>query len=1025
MLEARQLFATVSVNAQQPIKTIATPLNGVNLASWQYEQNTTQMKQAVQSAGLQLFRLPGGSAADGWHLTDAPPYNGYNTTPVMANFVQSEGGNAVVTVDYGSGSPQEAAAMLAYLNAPVGSTVAIGNGQTWSTTANAWVTQNFQTAGYWASLRAAKPLAKDDGLNFLRVNHAAPWGFTYYEVGNEEYATWETDHHSSTGVGGSSPTNYITFAKQFSTLAAQIDPNAKIGIDVSPALEYNMPDPTWTADLLTQSAAQGFTPGFLSDHIYVTGLTDQNLLLHSVNDPNFRQDNYLSSWANRDNFYRVLLTQKLGTAGAGVQLMATEFNDDINTKQADNLVGGLWTADALGGLLQTDYTAGIYWDLTNGYDPLSAPDTTHYGWRQGIDEGLISTGNGPAPASGAYVPYPSYFAEQLFSKIDLAGGQVLPVTSSDANLSVYAVKETDGHIHLLVINKNATSATTGTFSFAGFSPASTATQYQYGIAEDNAQSQTTNGQASLSTAVLSGISVAGLTQSFPAYSMSVIDLAPAVTPAWLSASPGASYSLSATTNTLTILSGTITLLSDASVTNPGLAIDVVGGKVIANTTEHLGPLTIGAGASFAVASGGGKVLRVTGLSIDPAGTLDLANNDLIYDYSGTTPQAATIAALIRSARGTGAWTGDGLTSSAAAADTTHSTTLGFMEATDYKSIYGATATFDGEALDTTAVIVKYTLYGDADLDGGVSINDFNRLATDFGAASGQTWLNGDFDDDGGVSINDFNLLAANFGKSLSATGTINASTAVVKLTPPTPVTSPTPVVIPPAAGTGSIIGTAFNDNNNDAKYDTGDGASKGITVFLDTNNNGILDAGEVSTTTDSNGKFTFANLGAGTYHVRRVFDATHTYSTPLIDVTLTNGQAVQHLLLGTKTGTPSVTPVIPPVTPPVIPPTNGTASITGTAFNDNNSDGSYDTGDGASKGIVVFLDTNNDGILDDGELSTTTDTNGRFTFSGLTAGTYHVRRVMPKGYVYSTPLLNVTLTPNQVQKNLSLGTKKN
>ena len=515
------------------------------------------------------------------------------------------------------------------------------------------------------------------------------------------------------------------------------------------------------------------------------------------------------------------------------------------------------------------------------------------------------------------------------------------------------------------------------------------------------------------------------------YTTQVIVNGPAL-PAWVS--PAADANCTFANNTLNVFGGTVIVTADAGLTNPSSSIIVGdGAHVIFTTTQHLGNLTLNGAATASLAAGGGKLLRVTSLSIGSGATLDLNNNDLIYDYTGTTPQANVIAGFIHTARAGGAWTGYGLTSTVAE-NSGGVTTLGYMEASDYKAIYGANATFDGEALDTTAVIVKYTLYGDADLDGSVSINDFNRLATDFGAASGQTFDTGDFDLDGSVSINDFNLLAQNFGKTLTATGTINASTDVVKLTPPTPATPPPPIppapVLPsPATGTGSITGNAFNDNNTDAKYDTGDGASKGITVFLDTNNNGILDAGEVSTTTDSNGKFTFVNLGAGTYQVRRVFDATHTYSTPLINVTLTNGQAVKNLLLGTKTGTPPVTPVAPPVTPPTTPPvtpptTTGTASITGTAFNDNNSDGKYDTGDGASKGITLFLDTNNDGILDDGETSVLTDINGRFTFSGLSAGTYHVRRVMPSGYTYSTALIDLTLTNGQAKTSLSLGTKK-
>jgi hypothetical protein len=38
----------------------------------------------------------------------------------------------------------------------------------------------------------------------------------------------------------------------------------------------------------------------------------------------------------------------------------------------------------------------------------------------------------------------------------------------------------------------------------------------------------------------------------------------------------------------------------------------------------------------------------------------------------------------------------------------HDTTLGAMEASDYQSVYGTTATCDGQSIDTTAVLVKYT-----------------------------------------------------------------------------------------------------------------------------------------------------------------------------------------------------------------------------------------------------------------------------------------------------------------------------
>src|SRR3954469_18640781 len=258
-LESRRLLAVVSVNAAQVVRSVSTDLLGVNVAWWDSSLNTAQTKQMVQSAGMTTFRFPGGSASDEFHFTDPPSYNGKGTAATFAKFIESVNGGGVVTLDYGSGSAQEAAAFLAYLNAPTSSAVNIGNGQTWTTS---WITKDWKTSGYWAGIRAAAPLAVDDGLNFLRINHPAPFGFHFYEVGNEEYGlSWETDHHTP----AHDPATYISFAKQFAALAQQIDPAITIGLDVVTGSEQN----NWTANILTQCATQAYTPGFIVDHNYV------------------------------------------------------------------------------------------------------------------------------------------------------------------------------------------------------------------------------------------------------------------------------------------------------------------------------------------------------------------------------------------------------------------------------------------------------------------------------------------------------------------------------------------------------------------------------------------------------------------------------------------------------------------------------------------------------------------------------------------------------------------------------------
>ena len=191
------------------------------------------------------------------------------------------------------------------------------------------------------------------------------------------------------------------------------------------------------------------------------------------------------------------------------------------------------------------------------------------------------------------------------------------------------------------------------------------------------------------------------------------------------------------------------------------------GASLSFSAQHLNALTVPNNSSFRMTTGGiRRVLRVQSMTIG-TGTayVDLVNNDFIYDYTGTSPLVPTLLPLMVSARNGGAWNGYGLTSLQALGN--GSTTIGFLEATDYKAFNGGpAATFNGEVIDNTAVVMRYTYYGDTDLDGGVSINDFNRLAANFGVPSGTLWANGDFDLDRGVSINDFNLLAANFGKTL-------------------------------------------------------------------------------------------------------------------------------------------------------------------------------------------------------------------------------------------------------------------
>src|SRR5207245_121006 len=81
--------------------------------------------------------------------------------------------------------------------------------------------------------------------------------------------------------------------------------------------------------------------------------------------------------------------------------------------------------------------------------------------------------------------------------------------------------------------------------------------------------------------------------------------------------------------------------------------------------------------------------------------------------------------------------------------------------------------------------------------------------------------------------------------------------------------------------------------------DAGEGPIAGVTTFLDANNNGILDMGEATTTTDASGNFTFSNLLPGTYKPREVVPAGYRRTTALpADIMLAAAQNVTGVLFG-------------------------------------------------------------------------------------------------------------------------------
>ncbi|MCI0464593.1 MAG: MSCRAMM family adhesin SdrC, partial [Gemmataceae bacterium] len=184
----------------------------------------------------------------------------------------------------------------------------------------------------------------------------------------------------------------------------------------------------------------------------------------------------------------------------------------------------------------------------------------------------------------------------------------------------------------------------------------------------------------------------------------------------------------------------------------------------------------------------------------------------------------------------------------------------------------------------------------------------------------------------------------------------------------------------PSVSTNAISGQKFNDLNGNASQDAGEPGLSGWTLFLDSNFNGNLDGGEVSTLTDASGNYSFTNLAVGLYRVRVVTQSgwLRTTANPP-DLVLISGSVT-----GVNFGNFQQ------------------ISISGRAFHDVNGNANQDAGESGLPGWTIFLDPNNNGILDIGESSTLTDASGNFSFLNLGPGTYRVRQVLQPGFTRTT-----------------------
>ncbi len=466
----------LAVNAAQSVRTVDPRVFAVNTAAWDGNLDTTNTLSVLTNLGNQALRWPGGSWSDDYHWTNEPNSVGYvnrNWGAFSTNFIHvatNSHAQAFIIVNYGSSTPDEAA----------------------------WGVRMFNI-----------------------TNHC---GFKYWEVGNENYGSWETDNNTNAPWLRHDPWTYAMRFTNYYVRMKAVDPAIRIGAVVVSSESGNSNNAThfavnprtgvtnygWTPVVLSTLKSLGVTPDFLIDHEYCPDVGDTSTLLWSQN------------WTSIAANLRQMLNDYMGPVSSNVELNVTENGNSGNDRQRSSLVSGLFYADSIGQILQTEINTRLWWDMRNGQNAITNSDPAYYGWRTNAggyyysDEGIVYNNAEPTNC------YPTYYCAKLMKYFAGGGDTVVQASSSYPLLAVYAVKRTNGILTLLVINKSPSSNLTAAVNLAGYLPMTNALVYSYGISQDLAAG-TPVGSPDLTQSNFTRAGVV-FTNIFPPYSATVMVL---------------------------------------------------------------------------------------------------------------------------------------------------------------------------------------------------------------------------------------------------------------------------------------------------------------------------------------------------------------------------------------------------------------------------------------------------------------------------------------------------------------------
>lgn len=445
---------------------------GVMADSLGFEQDPNTWS-LLREANVTFFNFPGGINVEYYNWrTSANTATGSVFRVNTADYINSLahiGADGMISANYGSGTPLDAAEWVQHANVVLGGAI------------------------------------------------------KYWSLGNEPYQPGAHDirpapfkHDADT---------YAAFCVDAIALMKAVDPTVKVGISITPN-ELSFPqrffvtNPRtgqsvngWAAVLLTRMREANVYPDYLDFHLFTMS-------------PGKESDAVAFQMLDRLDFWIGSVKQMLADYWDGTYentpIHLTESNSvwGEQGKISVSLTNAMYLVTQWGEMHKRNVQSHVWWNVYEAYRTVGNYHESLYGWRNYTDRGFLAAGwpNGsPIPYN---TPHPTYYAMRMLDQFADAGDEVLGCSSDNLLLKTFAVRSPSGRVRVMVVNISKDQDYTAAIS--GVVYPQFVTVHRYGIPQDETESDFTTQVGYAGAPVFASTSRA-FNARFNRYSITVIE----------------------------------------------------------------------------------------------------------------------------------------------------------------------------------------------------------------------------------------------------------------------------------------------------------------------------------------------------------------------------------------------------------------------------------------------------------------------------------------------------------------------